>query len=181
MFGPGWSRRFRGAPGGVVSEVASVCQWLERPRLGVVAEGSSVVRGVGSTLLWWCFQLVGKGMLVWCVEVARSKGKLGRGGRGPPPFLHADLRWRVKPAECAQSQKTRKDTDTSTRQLECARTGVKQNLSFFFLSWRVFSWNCGHGAWTTHVVRSGFSVVILCDPWPRPVTTILREDSPRAK
>ena len=65
----------------------------------------------------------------WCVEVARSKGKLGRGRRGPPPFLHADLRWRVKPAECAQLQKTRRDTDTSTRLLECARTGVKQNLS----------------------------------------------------
>ena len=44
-------------------------------------------------------------MLVWNVEVARSKGKLGRGERGPPPFLHADLRWRVKPAECARSQK----------------------------------------------------------------------------
>ena len=69
-----------GTPGGVASEVASVCQWLERPRLGVVAEGSSVVWGVGSTLLWWCLQLVGKGMLGWSVEVARSKGKLGGGG-----------------------------------------------------------------------------------------------------
>ena len=86
MFGLGWSRRFRGGPGGVASEVASVCQWLVRPRLGVVAEGSSVVRGVGSTLLCWCFRLVGKGMLVWSVEVARSKGKLGRGGGVLHPF-----------------------------------------------------------------------------------------------
>ena len=41
----------RERPGSVASEVASVCQWLARPRLGVVAEGSSVARGVGSTLV----------------------------------------------------------------------------------------------------------------------------------
>ena len=75
--------------------------------------------GAWSSRLWRCFQLV-----------ARSKGKVGRGRRGPPPFLHADLRWRVMAAECAQSQKkTHRDTDTGTRLMECACTGVKQNLS----------------------------------------------------
>ena len=52
----------------------------------MVAEGSSVARGVGSTFRWWCFQMVGKRMLVGSVEVARSKGKLGRGGGVFHPF-----------------------------------------------------------------------------------------------
>ena len=68
---------------------------------------------------------------------------------GPPPFLHADLRWRVKPAECAQSQKTRRDTDTSTRLLECARTGVKQNLSPATLSAEVW-----HAPWFNNAPKS---------------------------
>ena len=95
--------------------------WSQRGPLRIGAWGPRFCGGVSN----WS----GKGCWGWSVEVARSKGKLGRGRRGPPPFLHADLRWRVKPAECAQSQKTRRDTDTSTRLLECARTGVKQNLS----------------------------------------------------
>ena len=80
-----------GAPGSVASDVASVLPVACEAEVGVVADRSSVARGVGSTLVR-CFQLVGhkKGILVWNVEVARSKGNLGRGERGPPPFLHAD-------------------------------------------------------------------------------------------
>ena len=86
--------------------------WSQRGPLRIGAWGPRFCGGVSN---WSGMRCWG-----WCVEVARSKGQLGRGRRGPPPFLHADLRWRVKPAECAQSQKTRRDTDTSTRLLECA-------------------------------------------------------------
>ena len=72
--------------GGVASEVASVCQWLERPRLGVVAEGSSVDRAwVHASVVVSPTGRV-KGCWVWSVEVARSKGELGRRRRGLPPF-----------------------------------------------------------------------------------------------